>query len=871
MLMRTLAGKLTLLWALLSALLLVSAGMLAAFSRGSLLFPALLALSWGAALCVGYLASRRLTALLAPLAAELGPAESAADAPLPCDELSRLAGAVRSHLARLARAQAELHQVSAILDSLPVPIFYRDLAGRYLGVNRAYESYLGRERAALIGRSVFEVFPPEIAKIYYRADRELQLVGGVQQYENRIVHADGSSREVIFYKASFLDRTGELAGVVGTLLDITDRKRMEALLAEQKEFSENLVQNLAVPAFVLNQRHEVIIWNRACEELTGLAADQVIGTRRQWSGFNLEENPTPADLVLDGDYREADNRYNPLWFRSTLIPGGMHGEGWGRNRYGLDGYLLFSSAPVKNGSGEVIAAIQTVEEITARKRSEDRLRTLSLAVEQSPSIVVITDTAGTIEYVNRKFVEVTGYSSAEAVGQNPRLLKSGSTPDELYQELWGAVTSGQEWRGEFQNKKKNGELYRELAMVAPILDDRGVISHFIALKEDVTERRALEEALRHAQKMESLGTLTGGVAHDFNNILTAIIGYANLIQMNSGEGDLNAKFSAQVVASAEKAAVLTRGLLAYSKNQAMHPSHLDLNDIAQRVDRLLSRVLGEGITVSTTLAPEPLRLFADSAHLEQVLMNLAVNARDAMPGGGTLTIRTEELQLEADFVRQHGYGRRGRFALLSVSDTGVGLDQATRERIFEPFFTTHGLGGRPGLGLSIVHGIVEQHKGFIEVESAPGQGSSFRIYLPLTQPVVPRLVQAAPQSAGGGKTVLLVEDNPEVRAIVGEVLRGEKYQVLEAGDSEEGLRRFARFSGEVNLLLVDVIMPGKGGLDLYREIRMLDPRVRALFMSGYSEEYIRSQGMFTKEVNFISKPLTPSDLLSRVRDVLDAA
>ncbi|GFO67812.1 hypothetical protein GMLC_13910 [Geomonas limicola] len=870
MLMRTLAGRLTLLWAVLSALLLAGAGCLSMCYRGSLLFPALLALGWGATLVCGYLTSRWLTAPLTPLLADLPPG-AAVETPLPSDELGRLVAAVRAQQAELARVRVDQHQLNAILDSLPVPIFYRDLAGHYLGVNRAYENYLGRDRAALIGKSVFEIFPPEIAQIYYRADRELQLNGGVQQYENQIVHADGASRDVIFYKASFLSSEGVLAGVVGTLLDITDRKQMETLLAEQKEFSENLVQNLAVPAFVLNQQHEVIIWNRACEELTGLAADQVIGTRRQWAGFYLEENPTQADLVLDADYREADNRYNPLWFRSTLIPGGMHGEGWGRNCYGLDGYLLFSSAPVKNSSGEVIAAIQTVEDITARKQSEDQLRTLSLAVEQSPSMVIITDTAGTIEYVNHKFVEVTGYSSAEAVGQNPRLLKSGNTPDELYQELWEAVSAGREWRGEFQNKKKNGELYREQAMVAPVHDDRGVISHFIALKEDVTERQALEEALRHAQKMESLGTLTGGVAHDFNNILTAIIGYANLIQMNSGSGDLNAKFSAQVVASAEKAAVLTRGLLAYSKNQAMHPNHLNLNDIVQRVDRLLSRVLGEGITVSTTLNPEPLRLFADTAHLEQVLMNLAVNARDAMPGGGTLSIRTEEVQVDAEFVRLHGFGRRGRFALLSVADNGIGLDQATRERIFEPFFTTHGLGGRPGLGLSIVHGIVEQHKGFIEVESAPGKGSNFRIYLPLTQPVVPRLVQAAPRKSGGGKTVLLVEDNPEVRAIIGEVLRSEQYQVLEAGDSEEALRRFSRHSGEVSLLLVDVIMPGKGGLDLYREIRMLDPRVRVLFMSGYSEDYIRSQGMFTKDFNFISKPLAPADLLNRVHDVLDAA
>jgi two-component system, cell cycle sensor histidine kinase and response regulator CckA len=769
------------------------------------------------------------------------------------------------------KTQTELGLLRKILDAIPTPIFYKDAAGRYLGANRAFEKYLGCERSQIIGKSVFEISPSEQAEVYFAADRALMDQGGEQRYESRVFYADGVPRDVIFYKAVYGGDDGgdgEVGGIVGTFLDITERKRTEALLEEQKDFSENLVQNLAVPAFVLNARHEVIIWNRACEELSGIPASEVIGTSRQWCGFHLEEHPTQADLVLDGDYREADNRYNTAWQRSALIPGGMQGEGWCRNRQGLDGYLMFSSAPVRNRAGEIIAAMQTVEDITARKRSEDRLRTLSLAVEQSPSIVVITDTAGVIEYVNRKFVEVTGYSSEEAVGANPSLLKSGATPDEVYRELWRTVSAGGEWRGEFQNKKKGGELYAELAIIAPVSDEHGIICHYMALKEDVTERRALATALRHAQKMESLGTLTGGVAHDFNNILTAIIGYGNLIQMKCLPPDPCARFASQVVAAAEKAAVLTRGLLAYSRNQSMDPAHLDLNEVVGRVDRLLSRVLGEGIALSTGLHPEPLRLFADSGQLEQMLMNLAVNARDAMPQGGSLRIRTEAFDMEEDFLKHKGFGTLGRYARLSVSDSGVGLDQATRERIFEPFFTTQGVGGGPGLGLSIVHGIVEQHKGFIEVESEPGQGSVFQVYLPLVLPVQ-RVPQPAPRQGTGGETVLVVEDNPEVRGIIGEILRGNRYQVLEAADSEEGLRLFAGNAEKVNLLLVDVVMPGKGGLELYREIRALNAGVRVLFMSGYPEEHIRAQGV-AGDLAFISKPLAAAELLTRVSGVLDA-
>ena len=859
---------------LMLAALLAGAGCLeiaAGRAGGGGAFWGLLALVWAVSLPLTWWLVSRSLAPLGRIERGLHPGATGAEALAGIssgDEFEALARACSGRLAQLSEALGELQLLRSILDAIPAPVFYKDRAGIYLGANRAFEKCQGRERSQLIGKSVFETAPPDLAAIYFEADRELLSRGGEQQYESQMAYADGSPRDIIFYKAVF-ERGGEAGGIVGMLLDITERKRMEALCEQQKDFSENLVQNLAIPAFVLDARHEVITWNRACEELTGIPASDLIGTRRQWSGFYREEHATQADLVLDGDFREADNRYNPLWRRSELIPGGMQGEGWCQGLNGLEGYLMFSSAPVKNRAGEVIAAIETVEDFTARKRSEDQLRTLSWAVEQSPSIVVITDTAGTIEYVNRKFVEVTGYSSEEAVGSNPSLLQSGATPPEVYLDLWRTVCAGKEWRGEFQNRTKGGDLYSELAVISPVQDDRGVISHYIALKEDVTERRALAKALRHAQKMESLGTLTGGVAHDFNNSLTAIIGYANLIQMKSAPSDPCARFAGQVVAAAEKAAVLTRGLLAYSRNQSMSPVHLDLNELVGRVDRLLSRVLGEGIALSCSLHPEPLRLFADSAHLEQMLMNLAVNARDAMPGGGALQVLTGAHTMDEEFLKRKGFGAIGRYACLSVSDSGVGLDQATKERIFEPFFTTQGVGGGPGLGLSIVHGIVEQHKGYIEVESEPGQGSVFRVYLPLVPPK-PAVPQPARREGGGGETVLLVEDNPEVRAIIGEILRGERYQVLEAADSDEGIARFTRHGGQIRLLLVDVVMPGRGGLELYREIKTLDDGVRVLFMSGYPEEHIRARGVLASDLAFISKPLAPAELLSRVRGVLDA-
>ena len=879
MLKTSLAGKLAAQLSLLLAALLAAAGYLVVLlgglppgaAGGGRLFCGILALAWAVSLPLTWWVAARLLAPVSGLLRELrlipefnpAPQESPGG-----DEFGALARGCRAAAARLRGALGELRLLQEVVDAIPAPVFYKDRDGRYLGANRAFEAYLGRGRSQFVGKTVFETSPPELAVVYFEADRELLARGGEQCYESQMLHADGSQRDVIFYKGIY-GAPGESGGIVGTLLNITERKRLEGLREEQKDFSENLVHNLAVPAFVLDTAHEVLIWNRACEELTGVAAREVIGTRRHWSAFYPQEQQTLADLVLEGDYREADNRYNPLWYRSALIPGGVHGESWSRGLRGRDRYLMFSAAPISNRAGEVVAVIETVEDLSERKLSEDQLRILSCAVEQSPSIVVITDTAGTIEYVNRKFVEVTGYSREEAVGANPSLLKSGSTPPEVYAELWRTVSAGKEWRGEFQNRKKGGELYAETAVISPVQDEHGVVSHYIALKDDVTERRALESALRHSQKMESLGTLTGGVAHDFNNILTAIIGYANLIQMKSAPADPCCRFAGQVVAAAEKAAVLTRGLLAYSRNQSMSPCHLDLNEVVGRVDKLLSRVLGEGIDFSTALDREPLRLFADSGQLEQMLMNLAVNARDAMPAGGVLRVCSEPFAMDEEFTRQKGFGAPGNYARLSVSDTGVGLDRATRERIFEPFFTTQKVGGGPGLGLSIVHGIVQGHKGYIEVESAPGEGCVFRVYLPLVPPA-PRPATLERRQGGGGETVLLVEDNPEVRAIIGEILRGERYQVLEAVDSEEGMRQFCGHSSRISLLLVDVVMPGKGGLELYREIRTLNPELRVLFMSGYPEEQIRARGALASELAFISKPLAPAELLNRVRGVLDS-
>ncbi|MEI7818391.1 MAG: PAS domain S-box protein, partial [Desulfuromonadales bacterium] len=370
-------------------------------------------------------------------------------------------------------------------------------------------------------------------------------------------------------------------------------------------------------------------------------------------------------------------------------------------------------------------------ELTERKRAEENLRKLSVAVEQSPASIVITDTSGIIEYVNPYFTKLTGYSMDEAIGQKTSVLKTGETGNEEYRRLWETILAGGEWRGEFHNRKKDGDLYWEQAMIAPIRDHDSVITHFIAIKEDITERKQLEGQLRHAQKMDAIGQLAGGIAHDFNNILTAIVGYASIMQLKLPDDSSLKKNAEQIAATAERGAALTQGLLAFSRKQASNPVVVDLNEVISRVHQLLLRLISEDIHLEINLYPQALAIMADSGQIEQVLMNLATNARDAMPQGGAIVISTEAVSLDNDFVLARGFGTPGRYTLLTCTDSGDGMESEIVKHIFEPFYTTKEMGKGTGLGLSIVYGIIKKHNGYIICHSGLGLGTIFQIYLPL--------------------------------------------------------------------------------------------------------------------------------------------
>jgi signal transduction histidine kinase/ActR/RegA family two-component response regulator len=420
--------------------------------------------------------------------------------------------------------------------------------------------------------------------------------------------------------------------------------------------------------------------------------------------------------------------------------------------------------------------------------------------------------------------------------------------------------------------RKDGSGFPIEFISTPIREDGQQIGSVFVFK-DITERRRLEEQVRQSQKLEAVGRLAGGVAHDFNNLLTVVSGYAELLAVNPTLDRRGQEAVAEVKAAADRAISLTRQLLAFSRNQMLQPRAIDLNGVIAEINKLIRRLIGEDIALTTHLAADLGPVTADPGQVEQVILNLAVNARDAMPRGGALTITTGNATVGPAAQAQPGLPP-GRYALLTVADTGCGMDEATKARIFEPFFTTKEPGKGTGLGLAVVHGIVAQSGGHIDVQTAPGRGTTFRILLPQAEGPVPppAAARAAPgKPAGGTETVLLVEDEDAVRAFAARVLQTYGYQVLEARDGAEAQQVAARDGRAPDLMVTDVVMPGLSGLELARRLGPARPGMKVLFMSGHTDDAITRRGVLSPEASFLHKPFTPEELAGKVREVLDRA
>ncbi len=580
---------------------------------------------------------------------------------------------------------------------------------------------------------------------WYIGKRSLvDRVALLQNVSQRLANGD------LEVRVSDLVTGGEL-GRLGQTFDNMARQinLREHALFEQQSFCSNLIRNSTTATFVLDKTHRIMLWNRACEELTGLQEPQMIGTDDQWKPFYSAKRPTVADVILDNKLDSLPELYKSH-SKSALNPQGIKAEGLYKNLGGKDRYIIFESAPIFNSEGVLIAAIETLQ--------------------------------------------------------------------------------------------------------------------------DVTESKKLEEQLLQTQKIEAIGQLAGGVAHDFNNILSAIMGYGHLILMKMQADDYLRGYVEQILQAGERATVLTQGLLSFSRKRIINPVPHDLNEIIKNFEKFLLRLIREDIKITTTCTKSELSILVDRGQLEQVLMNLVANARDAMPAGGDITIQTALLSVDEQFIEAHGFGKKGKYAVLLVSDAGEGMDEDTRKKIFEPFFTTKGEGKGTGLGLSMVYGIIKQHDGFIDVYSEPGKGTSFKVYLPLIRGSVAEIRHEAETARvpGGSETILVAEDDAVLRKLATTILQDNGYAVIEAVDGAEAVAKYGENRARIHLVILDGIMPQKSGREALHEIRLLNPSVKAIFMSGYSQDIISKQGLLEPGINLIAKPLIPSVLLKKVREELDA-
>lgn len=509
------------------------------------------------------------------------------------------------------------------------------------------------------------------------------------------------------------------------------------------------------------------------------------------------------------------------------------------------------------------------------EKLQDRNRELSLlthVIEQTVESIIITDTAGGIVYVNPTFERLTGYSKNEVIGHKPNILNSGKQDVSFFQELWTTIKIGKIWQGQIVNKKKDGAHYIDKVTIIPVRDETGDIINYAGIQQDITHELHIEEQYRQMQKMDAIGQLTAGIAHDFNNILTAINGNAELLQMQISQDDPKYPLLNNILYSGEKAANLILQLLTFSRKQIAEPRVLNLNNCIEDLSNMLRHIIGDHIEFKTVKNPELWLVKADLTQIEQVIINLAVNARDAMPDGGQLSIETANAVLDEGYVSTHLEAKPGDYVMLSVSDSGPGMDKETLARVFEPFFSTKGLGKGTGLGLSTVYGIVRQSGGSLWVYSEEGSGTIFKIYLPRATDPAQRLQgNTAPKEElkGGDETILLAEDNDSVRQLTRQILEAHGYKVLEAQNGTDALQLANRHSGNIQMLLTDVVMPGMSGKILSEHLRQLRPDIKILFMSGYSADMMGLQIIKASQMPFLQKPFSPSQLLFKVREVLD--
>ncbi len=765
------------------------------------------------------------------------------------------------------RAEQEMREtrdfLDAVVDNAPMMIFVKDAEDfHFVRVNRACEELLGHSRAELIGKSDHDFFPKAEADFFIAKDNEV-LQGGIlvdipeEQVQTRL----RGVRTLHTRKVPLLGADGRLRYLLGISEDITQLKQAEAAL---RRSHEELQHRFAAAIRASGQLHYMrdprtnAATYRNTETALGYTEEEMAGGLSRW----LE--------LVHSDDRDG---FRAAIQESLQSERPLHLEYRVRRKAGEFIHVEDRGYLARDEEGNILGVIGFVADISDRKQMEFALRAseekFAKAFRSSPMAIMISQLSdGRLLEVNDGFSRMTGYAREEVVGRSTLELDLYADPADRARVMSLLSQKGYFRDMEANFRTKSGGIRNGLG--AGELIELGSVRCLISVVVDVTEQKQMEEQFRQAQKMEAVGRLAGGVAHDFNNLLGVIIGFSDLLKDRIKGDDTALKYVGEVLKAGDSAARLTRQLLAFSRKQVLEPRVLNLNDIISDMGKMLHRLIGEDIKLITVAAPDLGRVKADPGQIEQVILNLAVNARDAMPQGGKLVIETSNTILDETYARAHISVTPGRYVMLCVSDNGMGMDAETRLRIFEPFFTTKKQG--TGLGLATVYGIVKQSGGNIWVYSETGKGTAFKIYLP-------RVDSKAEMTGGqassdkvstGTETILLVEDSESLRAVAREYLERAGYTVVEAPDGNEAVRVAEQCKATIHLLLTDVVMPGMSGRDVAEHVKRHHTGIKVLYMSGYTDDAIVHHGVLEEGVALLAKPFAGESLVLKVRQILDS-
>ena len=759
---------------------------------------------------------------------------------------------LRRQVARhLVAFQQSEQQFRSLVEGAPDAVFVQT-EDRFVYLNPAACRLLGADSPdQLLGQPVMDRLEPAYHEVVRARVHTLNIEKReVPSHEVVWRRMDGS--EVPVQVATVPINYQGQDGCLVFAQDIAQRKKTEETLRKSRESYRELIENLNEVVFAVRLDGSIEFVSPRTREMFGYDPQELVGQpfSRDIHPDDVEQVQAVLKATLAARQRSVHE------FRVFDHSGGIH---WVR-----------ASARVRWSGGKPDGVQGVLTDITEQKRAEADRERLIAAIEQSGEAILITDPVGEIQYVNAAFETVTGYDCDEALGQNPRILRSGQHDGQFYRQMWETLLGGNVWQGRMVNRRKDGSRYTVDTAISPVRDHLGRIVNFVGVSRDVTAHLQQAAQLQQSQKMESIGRLAGGVAHDFNNLLSVILGYVGLALRDVDADSPLRSHLLEIRYASERAAELTRQLLAFGRRQVLQPMAFDLNAVLTDMENMLRRILGEDIDLRLVLDSGLGAILADPGQIEQVIMNLVINARDAMPLGGKLTIETANIEMDDQFAAAHADLPSMSYVRMAVTDTGSGMNSVTLARAFEPFFSTkeHGLG--TGLGLPTAHGIVKQSGGDIRVYSELDRGTTFKVYLPCTlqTPMDRTEPKSETTPQGRGELVLVVEDEPALRNLLNNMLTAHGYRVILAADGIEALAIVEQQNVRPDLVLTDVIMPGMSGKAMAEQLRAQHPELKVLYMSGYTDNAIIHHGVLDSGIPFIHKPFRRTELVAKIANLL---